>query len=94
MHAASGFKPLLSLQFVAKPMLEHAVGLDSIASGTGQILGADCWQDHAILDGRPKLKFPEIKLLPTACRNPVRPFVIVVKGRNNRNSTPEHGGSK
>jgi hypothetical protein len=36
MHTASGFKPLLSLQFIAKPMLEQAVGLDSIASGTAK----------------------------------------------------------
>jgi DNA-binding HxlR family transcriptional regulator len=38
-RSAPNFKPLLSLQLVAKPMLQQALRLDSIASGTGQALG-------------------------------------------------------
>jgi hypothetical protein len=38
-RSAPSFRRLLSLRLAAKPVLEQAVRLDSIASGTGQALG-------------------------------------------------------
>ena len=82
------FKPLLRRPCVAKPMLERAVRLDSIASGTCQALGCSRLCGSILINGD-LARLPGARcatppprgtgICQTPCRSRVRPFVVIVK---------------